>query len=386
MEDHEQQIRSLKQELLDERSQRHAAEQRSADLSDRVDVWRTRAEERANRIDRLVEERPGRLLGWLRPKASPPKIQSNPEPTSTGSESRDRGFPSPGLRSIRVAALVSNPGSLAALDVMDCHPATDSGSIDDADLVVIESSALEASGDPTGLRSLLSRESGPPVVLWDPMSDPSGFPDAFGVPVSLPPTFDPAVHSPAARWRIDGPEFVADAARVSSPDDALIEHAAAGGVIVPEAGIELDGVARSAASAVARRWAFRNHAPWVRARELTDAAGIGTYDPWPSVAGVLVSNRPEMLPSALENMAQQTYGRFLLVVGLHGIGDASLVTDHVERLGIARRTQVVQIPESETLGDALNRCIDRTNADIIAKIDDDDAYGPSYIEDAVHAL
>ena len=365
---------------------RYAAEQRSTELMTRVETWRTRAEERANRIDRLVAERPGPLLGWLRPKASPSGVVASSAPTHIEQDRDARAFPFPGLRSIRVASLVSTSGLGAALDVMDRREITDRASIDDVDLVVVDSVSLDEADDAAALRYLLTRDTGPPVVVWTPPTDPPEVTDALRIEVSLPPSFDSALHSPATRWQIDQPEFIAVADRVRFPDSALVEHAAAGGVVIPDASVEFDEVTRSAASAVARRWAYRNHAPWVRARQLTDAAGIGTYDPWPSVAGILVSNRPDLVPSAIRNMAGQSYGRFEIVVGLHGISDVGVIAQLAEQLGIASRTQIIHIPKSETLGRALNICIDRANADVIAKIDDDDAYGPSYIEDAVHAL
>lgn len=366
---------------------RHAAEQRSAELTSHIETWRKRAEDRAVRIQRLVEERPGPIMGWLRPKPRrSASIPASVEQTSLHRLSSPTSLP--GLRTVRVAALVSTPGVSAALDVMDRRDIVDQGSLDDADLVVIESAALQGIDETAGLRALISQESGPPVVLWNPSTQTQTVDwtdDAWSC-VSLPPSFDPLVHSPASRRQTEQPDVVAGPDRVRFPDGVLIEHAAAGGVVVPREGGDLDELARSAASVVARRWAYRFHSPWVRARQLTDAAGIGTYDPWPSAAGVLVSKRPEFVLSALEGMSRQTYRRLQIIVGLHGGGDREAVAKHAEQLGITDRTQIIEIPKSVTLGEALNRCIDRTDADIIAKIDDDDAYGPAYIEDAVHTL
>lgn len=51
-----------------------------------------------------------------------------------------------------------------------------------------------------------------------------------------------------------------------------------------------------------------------------------------------------------------------------------------------RDVQVYQLHENATLGDCLNFGVMKSNYDFIAKFDDDDYYGPSYISSAMNAF
>jgi hypothetical protein len=205
------------------------------------------------------------------------------------------------------------------------------------------------------------------------------------VGIHLPPSFDPRLHSPAVDWLVDTEPMVAGQFEVEHPESALLEHAAAGGAIVNGDEQLTDPGARSMASAVARRWAFREHAPWVRTRQILGLVGIDTFESLPSVVGVLVSNRPDLIPAALRALARQTYPRLSVIVGLHGAGDPATVMEAANDAGI-EDLLIVELRDSLTLGASLNRSIAETSAAIVAKIDDDDHYGPAYIEDAVQAL
>lgn len=157
----EQRIQNLEQELLDERSMRNAAEKRSTELAERSATWQTRAEERADRIERLISERPGPLLGWLRSKASRRAPSAKDTAVQTESDGVGTRFPLPGIRSVRVATLDAEPDLGVAFDVMNRHEIVDRGSIDSADIVVIDSLPLKTTYDSEALRALLSREHGP---------------------------------------------------------------------------------------------------------------------------------------------------------------------------------------------------------------------------------
>lgn len=369
----------LEQELLDERSMRVAAERRAAQLSDNVATWRRRAEERKARIDRLDQRRQVGLPRWLRRGGTgvdPPTLRAPPSPLSS--------LVAPaGIRATRVAALVTAPGLRAGLAAMDVHPLTDLSSVDDADIVVVEPSAFYASNDRDGLSRLLARSPGPPVAVWG--ADDTLTETLRATQITLPPSFDPSLNSPAANWLVNELPLVADRSRVTDPDAALLNHAAGGGYVVEGETVFSDPHDRSQASTVARRWAYREHAPWVRGRQVLEAVGVGAYEPLPAVAAVLVSNRPQLLSGALRSFSRQTYEQLSLVVGLHGAGDPDLVAELADEFGIAV-IRILEFPETVSLGAALNGCIEYTTAGIVAKIDDDDHYGPAYIEDAVHAL
>jgi hypothetical protein len=105
----------------------------------------------------------------------------------------------------------------------------------------------------------------------------------------------------------------------------------------------------------------------------------------PPLTGVLVSNRPHSVVSAIEQFSQQTYGELSLVVGCHGFS-AEAVAEVVEEISDRIPVTVLEFDSSYTLGKCLNAAIGSSTGAVIAKIDDDDHYGPGYLEDSVQAM
>ena len=134
-----------------------------------------------------------------------------------------------------------------------------------------------------------------------------------------------------------------------------------------------------------RRAAMREHSSWGR-----DVAGL------PLVSILLATRRPGLLGYALASAGRQTYPKLELALALHG--DAADF-DGVE--GILRQAQddgqarddgglrfpvrVVRVPAGATLGAALNAAVSVSGGDLLAKMDDDDCYGPEHIWDLVLA-
>ena len=101
------------------------------------------------------------------------------------------------------------------------------------------------------------------------------------------------------------------------------------------------------------------------------------------VAIACVSRRPANVGAVIEAVGRQVDvdAEFVFVPnGPHwGDGDGlAAITD-------LDRTTVVRGFESESLGTCLNAAIDATDARFVAKFDDDDHYGPGYLEDALRA-
>ena len=140
-----------------------------------------------------------------------------------------------------------------------------------------------------------------------------------------------------------------------------------------------------------RRAAMREHSSWGR-----DVEGL------PLVSILLATRRPGLLGYALASAGRQTYPKLELALALHG--DAADF-DGVE--GILRQAQddrqaqgdrqaqddgglrfpvrVVRVPAGATLGAALNAAVSVSGGDLLAKMDDDDCYGPEHIWDLVLA-
>lgn len=155
------------------------------------------------------------------------------------------------------------------------------------------------------------------------------------------------------------------------PTIGLMESAASGGD-------------RSVTATATRRWAYREHSPWIRAAQLLGFARIAAPSPIPAIAAIVVSHRPADVPTAVEAMLRQTHRPIEIVIGLHGAQPTPEIEDVASRADVP--VDVLTLDESHTLGECLNLAASHTSAPLLAKIDDDDHYGPGYLEDSFHSL
>lgn len=392
MDDQERQ--SLEQELRDERARRRDAERRLEDLTEKAAEWRRRAEERTDRINRMLEQEASKsavLRRWVR------AIRGNvPAETERESQARAESItaldrnPWPRVKSVMVVSAVTDRGQLLALEAFDHRPVdtSDDGDLDRADFIVVDPVAWAGLSEST--RSKVTRWAGQPgrqpIVFWA-----SDYPEASewlpSGPVTMlasesrvarrlgaafsPGSFDPARHSPLVGPTADA---TLDLARFVEPDLEAIENAASG----------LGFTADPGSGAAARRWAYRNHAPWVRAMQLMGSAGISSRNPVPAVGAILVSRRPAAVPASMRAILGQTHRPTELVVGVHGAG----VTPEMERISAEADVPVTLLSLSGdlTFGECLNVAASHTTSPLLAKIDDDDHYGPAHLEDSFHAL
>ncbi len=101
------------------------------------------------------------------------------------------------------------------------------------------------------------------------------------------------------------------------------------------------------------------------------------------VAIVCVSMRPEYLDAVVANIQRQSHSR-VEVVFVANSDEFDIAV--VERAFAPMSHVAVDHPPSGTsLGGALNRAMERTDARFVAKFDDDDLYGANFIPDALRA-
>ena len=103
----------------------------------------------------------------------------------------------------------------------------------------------------------------------------------------------------------------------------------------------------------------------------------------PLVSLICVSHRPHFLDHALANLRRQTYPELEILFVLNGDG-----FDRAEveaRLAGLPRARCLVGGAQLTLAHGLNMALDVAAGDYLAKIDDDDDYGPDYIADGVLA-
>ena len=102
-----------------------------------------------------------------------------------------------------------------------------------------------------------------------------------------------------------------------------------------------------------------------------------------SVSVVIATCRPNNVKFAIENYRNQVYGeKELLLVLNNAIFDVGSIEVQTKDLHDVR---IVQIEESVTLGESLNRGVEEASGCYIAKMDDDDYYGENYLSDMMLA-
>ena len=109
--------------------------------------------------------------------------------------------------------------------------------------------------------------------------------------------------------------------------------------------------------------------------KLLAAAGIDREPASPTVAAVLSTMRPHLIDRAVGWFNAQTYDKAELIVLVHGDDG---VPESIKHLA-SDRVRLTSLGRSRTLGECLNFASSLTEAEYIAKIDDDDYYGPNYL-------
>lgn len=140
----------------------------------------------------------------------------------------------------------------------------------------------------------------------------------------------------------------------------------------------LDTDARERFSIRMRRAALKQHSSWASARRNAPPGAPGP----PLVSILLATRRPRFLPWALAAVAAQTYPDLELVLALHG-GPFVEVERRVAEL--PHPAKVIQVSASEPLGAVLNAATQASSGTLLAKMDDDDAYGANHVWDLVLA-
>ena len=144
-------------------------------------------------------------------------------------------------------------------------------------------------------------------------------------------------------------------------------------------GLDIDG--REALGVRMRRAALREHSLASRARQ---AAGRVLADPprLPLVSILLPTRRPELLERALASVRRQAYPRLELVLALHGEGFGEVAPGAA---GPSAPVTVLRLDAGLPLGSVLNAAVEASRGPLLAKMDDDDLYGPEHIWDLVLA-
>lgn len=179
---------------------------------------------------------------------------------------------------------------------------------------------------------------------------------------------DPAVAAGfVARLCLAG--VVVDGSSLPEPVTALLSDELRGIVTAPLPDVA-DPFAWEVRSIGGRRAVVRGHAP-----RSSTLVGGGL----PLVSVLLMTRRPEALGPVRAMLARQTYPAVEVLVGIHD-DDAPLP---VWDAASDPPTEAHRIPTSRTLGEGLGLLTTRARGTLVAKMDDDDIYGPEHVWDLV---
>ncbi|WP_233571623.1 glycosyltransferase family protein [Cellulomonas triticagri] len=121
----------------------------------------------------------------------------------------------------------------------------------------------------------------------------------------------------------------------------------------------------------------------LRAVGRADATVTGTR---PRVSALVATRRPGQLDHVLRTLGQQTDVDLQVVLLAHGVDlPAAEVRARAADRGLTD-VVVLAAPAEVPLGACLNLLADAADGDLLAKIDDDDLYGPAYLADQAAAL
>ncbi|HSF26303.1 MAG TPA: glycosyltransferase, partial [Actinomycetes bacterium] len=145
-----------------------------------------------------------------------------------------------------------------------------------------------------------------------------------------------------------------------------------------------DDLAREAHAITARRAALRHHSIDAAWRALRVELGHDAR-PEPPVSVLLVTKRRSFLSHALAQAAAQDYPNLEIVLGLHGV---DISDEELAPLlaGVRQPVVVVRRPSTTVYGDLLAEVSRHASGELIAKMDDDDLYGPHHVTDLAQAL
>jgi hypothetical protein len=135
-------------------------------------------------------------------------------------------------------------------------------------------------------------------------------------------------------------------------------------------------VAWMARSEMQRRLAMLHH-----------AGAWQLQESWPLASILLVTNRGDMLKDAVAFAMAQTYPNKEILVGVHGIDQAtadSILKDQVSNKH--NNIQVIAFDSSLPLGHVYGALTSLATGEYLAKFDDDDIYGSHHLWDAIISL
>lgn len=138
---------------------------------------------------------------------------------------------------------------------------------------------------------------------------------------------------------------------------------------------------------LAQRLTWEKYTYKERVRKVLQVLGMEVYvESDPMISVITPTVRPENLETIFENFAQQTYSNRELLICCHGFSADKGELERLAKIYGVRSYRVIERSKELTLADNLNAMIDMAEGEVIARMDDDDWYGPNYLLDLHNAL
>ena len=429
---------ALRQQLRDEAAWRSFVEDELAREAQKARIWRQRAEERARRIDRLVAGQSlrqavaTRLAGSEVPRLRVPDEDAATATATAGLSPQQARTRAPALPEVRALTMLATDRTRSLADELDRRELTTLGeqALHDIDLALIEGTAWNEEVAAV-LRPWLEGDARTPIAwfgdvppevlpLLGPRDTVVGAAPGNARTLELAPwaTSPPPDQLPRdavpGRW-VESPAGAALTTTkgiglvVAPPDQPhrTLGLALAGIPVVdgdgrgphglpnPEQRLDLDALGRGEGLPPAvrrlairqRRHVERTALPHQRLLQVLGHLEVPVPAHEPRLAVLLSSNRPDLVPEQLAALAAQHRRPDEVRIALHG-GATPLQRRAVEAAADEHGLQIwCTTPSAELpLGTVLNQLADGTSAELLAKIDDDDHYGPAHLLDAEAAL
>jgi spore maturation protein CgeB len=137
-----------------------------------------------------------------------------------------------------------------------------------------------------------------------------------------------------------------------------------------------------------QRRIWREHTYGVRTQKVLHDAGLVTSPvvARPSVTALVSTNRPHQLDHVLGVLGAQQGIDLQVALLTHGFeADDADLRARAKEAGV-ERLELLSASSDVPLGSCLNLLLEAADGDVVAKIDDDDLYGPQYLSDQLYAL
>ncbi|MCZ9306432.1 glycosyltransferase [Corynebacterium sp. c8Ua_181] len=106
----------------------------------------------------------------------------------------------------------------------------------------------------------------------------------------------------------------------------------------------------------------------------------------PRISVISATNRPEQIHHLFEQVGRQCDVEVELCLALHGFDEQTVDLPQLQAQSNVQNLKVVAVSSDESLGNCLNRLVELSTGDYIAKMDDDDEYGRHYLIDQYYSL